>query len=220
MFSDAFVLNRLATQGEIKMAKVQKTCLVTSPLNLPLLRSESVEEYFDIRERLTSEIKPQGIIEELYIEDMAGVVFDIRRLQRCKIGIINSALLEALTNLLKQLLPEPDYGFSEHEKEIDALARDWFVKKSAKQEVLKILQAFGLDETAIEAEAMRIKAGELELFDRMLTLARSRFDRAIRCVSEYKDSLARRLRQNADQILQTDHPPGLEYAPAPASAAA
>jgi hypothetical protein len=130
------------------------------------------------------------------------------------------ALLEALTNLLKQLLPEPDYGFSEHEKEIDALARDWFVKKSAKQEVLKILQAFGLNEIAIEAEAMRIKAGELELFDRMLTLARSRFDRAIRCVSEYKDSLARRLRQNADQILQTDHPPGLEYAPVRASAAA
>jgi hypothetical protein len=201
------------------MTRTQKTP-VASPLNLPLLKSESTDEYLGVLERLTTEIKPKGIVEQFYVEDMASLIFEIRRLQRCKVSLINIAELEAVRNLLNQSLPEPAILFSpDTQEKVAALARDWFVKKSAKQEVLTILQSCGLDASAIEAEAIRLKSADLESIERMLALARSRFDRSLRSVSDYKESVARRLRQSSAQMLQGEEMPVLEYAADQRSAA-
>jgi hypothetical protein len=134
-------------------------------------------------------------------------------LQRCKTDIINNACVSALKSLLKQVLPPRDaMAALGGDTKVDLLARGWFLDEEGSQDALSVLQRRGLDETAIIAEAIRIKSKELESIERMLTLVRSRFDRALRSVNDYKDSLARRLRQAAEQVLQTDDPPGLENA--------
>jgi hypothetical protein len=38
---------------------------VAAPLELPLLKFESAEQYLDLRERLTKEIKPKGALATL-----------------------------------------------------------------------------------------------------------------------------------------------------------
>ena len=86
------------------MTLTQKTP-VASPLNLPLLKSESTDEYLGLLERLTTEIKPKGIVEQFYVEDMASLIFEIRRLQRCKVSLINNAELEALKIYLNSWCP-------------------------------------------------------------------------------------------------------------------
>jgi len=77
---------------------------------------------------------------------------------------------------------------------------------------LETLSRFNLDESAIEAEAIRKSSADLELLDRMLTSLESRRNKALGCIAEYRASLAHQLQENAERIidgkdvLQLEHP--------------
>jgi hypothetical protein len=73
----------------------------------PLLLTESADEFDALRDAFEREIKPRGIIEQMYVHDICSIVWEILRLRRCKVNMINSAFRSALQNLLAQLLREP-----------------------------------------------------------------------------------------------------------------
>jgi hypothetical protein len=74
----------------------------------PLLHSESSEEFQSLCAELEDEIKPRGIIERIYVEDFAHILWEIWRLRRCKVAIINGAFRPALRDLILQVLPGPE----------------------------------------------------------------------------------------------------------------
>jgi hypothetical protein len=80
------------------------------------------------------------------------------------------------------------------------LNKGWFTDKEAHKQVLETLSRFELDETAIEAEAIRRSSADLELLDRMLTSLESRRNKALGCVAEYRAS-PHQLRESADHII-------------------
>ena len=168
---------------------------------LPLLITESADEFDALRDAFEQEIKPRGIIEQMYVHDICAIVWEILRLRRCKAVIINSAFRSALQSLLKQVLRQPGQYEYQVEGEAEALAHSWFTDQEAKKQVSEILSRFELDETAIEAEAIRSSSSELELLDRMLTSLESRRNKALCCVAEYRASLAHQLRESADRII-------------------
>src|SRR6516225_4531831 len=179
---------------------------------LPLLITESAEEFDALRDAFEREIKPRGIIEQMYVHDICSIVWEILRLRRCKVVIINSAFRRALEHVLMQLLKGPGEYDYEVENQAQALAQSWFTDQEAKKEVSELLSRFELDESAIEAEAIRKSSSELELLERMLTSLESRRDKALGCVAEYRASLAHQLRESADRIidgkdvLRLEHP--------------
>jgi hypothetical protein len=166
----------------------------------PLLITESADEFDALRDAFEQEIKPRGIIEQMYVHDICAIVWEILRLRRCKVVIINSAFRSALQNLLMQLLKEPGESDFDVRHDAQALAQGWFTDKEAHKQVLETLSRFKLDESAIEAEAISKSSADLELFDRMLSSLESRRDKALGCVAEYRASLAHQLRQSADRI--------------------
>jgi hypothetical protein len=168
---------------------------------LPLLITESADEFDALRDAFKQEIKPRGIIEQMYVHDICAIVWEILRLRRCKVIIINSAFRSALQNLLKQLSRLPGQYEYQVEGEAEALAHSWFTDQEAKKQVSEILSRFDLDESAIEAEAIRRSSSDLELLDRMLTSLESRRDKALGCVAQYRASLAHQLRENSDRII-------------------
>jgi hypothetical protein len=93
------------------------------------------------------------------------------RLRRCKAGIINAAFRAALQTVVTQLLREPGGSRFDVECEADELARDWFSDPDIKEKVAEALREFELDESAIEAEAIRQSADDLERIDRLLFVA-------------------------------------------------
>jgi hypothetical protein len=168
---------------------------------LPLLITESADEFDALRDAFEREIKPRGIIEQMYVHDISSIVWEILRLRRCKVAIINSAFRSALQSLLKQLLRQPgQFGYHVGD-EAEALAQAWFTDQEAKKQVSEILSGFDLDESAIEAEAIRSSFSDLELLDRMLTSLESRRNKALGCVAEYRASLGQQLRESADRII-------------------
>jgi len=168
---------------------------------LPLLITESADEFDALRDAFEREIKPRGIIEQMYVHDVSAIVWEILRLRRCKVVIINSAFRSALEDLLVQLLKGPGQYDNEVEDEAEALAHAWFTDQEAKKQVSETLSRFDLDESAIEAEAIRRSSSDLELLDRMLTSLETRRNKAFGCVAEYRASLAHQLRESSDRIV-------------------
>jgi hypothetical protein len=89
----------------------------------------------------------------------------------------------------------------DHEQ-IDELANRWFSDTDAREEISELLKQFGLDETAIEAEAIRTSSADLETIDRMLTLAEARRNRALRSIAEYREDFAERLERHSDKLIE------------------
>jgi len=162
----------------------------------PLLITESADEFDAVRDAFEREIKPRGIIERMYVHDICSIVWD----RRCKAVIINAAFSSALEDLLVRLRPPGQQDFEAGDP-ARRLAHAWFTDKAAKKQVLEILGRFDLDESAIEAEAIRRSSSDLELLDRMLTSLESRRNKALGCVAEYRASLAHQLRQSADRVI-------------------
>src|SRR5262249_27448746 len=152
---------------------------------LPLLITESADEFDALRDTFEQEIKPRGIIEQMYVHDISSLVWEILRLRRCKVVIINSALRRAFQDLFDPLLRQPGQYEYYEEDEAQALAQAWFTDEAAKKRVSELLRRVELDESAIEAEAIRKSCSELELLDRMLTSLESRRNKALGCVAEY-----------------------------------
>src|SRR5262249_14022950 len=66
----------------------------------PLLITESDEEFNRIRKAPHEEIKPVGIIEQMYVDEIADLVWQILRLKRCKAGVINLAFHQSSAKIL------------------------------------------------------------------------------------------------------------------------
>jgi hypothetical protein len=171
-----------------------------------LLRNEKVEDFESLHEQLKQEIQPRGFIEEMYVGDIAALVWDIMRLRRLKAGILNNAYQKALKNILSQLFYDPDKNAQDntHRIKADKLACKWFTSSEAKEEVAKLLGQRQLDQDSIVAEAFRLTAPELERIDRMMTLSEVRRERALGSIADYRLTLAKDLEQRSSRILEND----------------
>jgi hypothetical protein len=167
----------------------------------PLLITESAEDFASLSAALAQEIKPRGIVEQIYVDDIAALVWEILRYRRCKAAIINTAFKAALEKLVNRLAGYTDSDTPERE-EREALVENWFSEPEAKKEVSELLAEYHLDESVIEAEAIRSRSEELEVLDRMLTSLESRRNRALRCITDYQDRFARQVREVSDRLIE------------------
>ena len=166
-----------------------------------LLITESAEDYAALSAALMEEIKPHGIIERLYVADIAALVWEILRLRRCKAVIVNTAFKNGLYKIVYRLAGEPEMDTPERQWYEDIII-DWFSKPEARKEVLQLLAKFHLDEFAIEAEAIRSVFSDLEVLDRMLTLLESRRNKALRSIADYRDGFARQVRDASTRVIE------------------
>jgi hypothetical protein len=176
----------------------------------PLLLKESQDGFASFCLELKQDIKPRGVVERTYVHDIASDIWETQRLRRYKTVIINNSRLAALRKILEQLLYRRDYnGYEKHEQAAEDLARGWFENHDDKTKVAKLLRKFQMDEVAIEAEAFRSNAEDLERLDRMLGVLAGRRDKALRCIAEYRQSFSAQLQHAADRILDNDEVPQL-----------
>jgi hypothetical protein len=188
-----------------KMAQVTRATEVALVPKVPLLMTESGEEFASLCASLAREIKPQGIIERTYVDDFAIILWEIQRLRRCKAVIINTAFRSALENLLGQLMCTSGLVSEDlFSGKAKALALAWFSDPQSRDEVTEKLREFHLDDFAIEAEAIRISASDLEPLDRMLTSLEVRRDKVLRGIRDYRYTFAKQLRQTSDRLLENN----------------
>ena len=168
----------------------------------PVLITESADEFSRLQDDLKDEFKPHGAVEDFKVEEIAALIWEIRRYRRAKTTMINSDYRRVLKDLLERVCRQPGQSVSDIEEDTEELAHQWFGNDpSAKQLILQRLAYFGLDEHAIEAEAMRIMAPDLERLDRVLTSLEWRLDKALRSFAEFRGVLAPSLRETAKRVI-------------------
>jgi hypothetical protein len=111
------------------------------------LLTESAQRLEAKRAKLRSVLDPKNGLEELYSDQSFDASNAIERLQRCGPAIINMAMPEALFGILERLAVERERAV--------ALVDQWVSgDPTARSEVSALFQKNGLDESAIEAEAI------------------------------------------------------------------
>ena len=63
---------------------MRRTNELTLLPKLPLLITESADEFDALRDAFEQDIKPRGIIEQMYVHDISAIVWESLRLRRCK----------------------------------------------------------------------------------------------------------------------------------------
>ena len=66
----------------------------------PLLITKSEQDFSTLWAALTGEIKPSGIVERMYVADFASLNWEILRLGRCKVAIVNIVQGSTVRNCL------------------------------------------------------------------------------------------------------------------------
>jgi hypothetical protein len=129
----------------------------------PLLVTEDPAEYDAVFDSVAQTIIPVDRLEWLGVGRYVDFVWEAKRLRRAKAGIVNTTYREALFRVLETILPETDRS------EVAArLVEDWFEKPAERKSVIDLLAKYGLDPESACAEAMALRAPELEKFDRMM----------------------------------------------------
>jgi hypothetical protein len=173
----------------------------------PVLITESVEEFVALRKQLYDEIGPNGAIEQGFVEDLAAVIWEIRRLLRIKAEILNGAFCKALIKVLQQVWSENFEDYIERDNAIEELAWQWLRNDGdAKEKVSELLGQHQLDPTAIEAESFRMHAGDLEKLDYMLCRAELRREKLLTAIASFRQALGKLVRRVSDDLLEAAVP--------------
>ena len=182
---------------------------------LPLLQGESGTDFDRLLQAFVHEVEPRGAVEDMYVRDIARIVWEMLRLRRCETAMINAGFcgaIEAVASRLMEHLGEP---YEPRRQKAAELARQWFV--GDRHEVLKLLGRFELDESALEAEAIRRSSRVLEPVEKALMALEARRDKALGCIAFYRASFARKVRETAARMVEAQ---GREVARLPGAGAA
>jgi hypothetical protein len=167
-----------------------------------LLATEREEEFRELHTALVQELKPRGAVEKIFVGDLAACVWEILRLRRAKTALINMGFEGAKFQILYRLedKPSPD---SLVYSELQGRAIGWTIgNEEDRKQMSSTLKEYSLDETAIEAEAIRRNASELERFERMHSAQEARRDKVLRAMADYRESFANQARAASHQIIE------------------
>jgi hypothetical protein len=175
-----------------------------------LLSTESRDEFLKLRDDVYAEFQPDGPIEQMFVNDVVALTWEIMRVRRLKAGLINGALRTALEKVIAQILPYEDFenGLG-RDRAATELAHQWFTSDAVKATVAELLATYQLDLTTIEAQAYCQCAEALEGLDRWLMMLMARWDKALLGLATYRQSMAKLLRRRTEEILEHEEVPML-----------
>lgn len=195
-------MNKITEQDQSKSGKSGRLSSFQSVDGLfkppPLLDGEDEAEYTGFVEQCISAIGPEDAIERIWLQDFIDNMWDIQRLRRIKVSIVQAARKSGVKVLIGQFTGHDRY--SAHAQNI---ADDWSGgEPDALSYVSDLLQANGLNDDAIIAEAFRDQFKTLERIDGLVASYSYRRDAAIRELERRRDGLAKRAREYAKAEAQ------------------
>jgi hypothetical protein len=161
----------------------------------PVLITERKEEFDELHAALTQELAPRGIVEKLFVADIANLVWEKRRLRRSKTAILDMASKGALRRILCDFTAaDGDWA--------ESVSAVWLTHAHVREDIVELLGTFGLDESAIEAETMRMAASDLEMLDKMMASLEMRIRNVFRAIADYRETFAIQARMASSRLIE------------------
>jgi len=171
-----------------------------------VLPTESAEQFESERLAFENAIKPGDKIEQMQVEDISYHNWKISQRRRFAFAVFKEASTEALYDLLTRQLGALDGDRAQ------ILVRRWAEgEATAKADVVEILGSYGLDETAIDAEAFQRCHRELALIEQSEASHASRRDKVLPNLAFYREIVARQSREQKNPSLEDDRLARIEH---------
>jgi hypothetical protein len=171
-----------------------------------VLPTESAEQFESEHLAFENAIKPRDKIEQMLVEDISYQNWKISQRRRFAFAIFKAALIEALYDLLTRQL-----GVLNSSKAQILVGRWAEGEAAARAEVVEILGRYGLDETAIDAEAFNRCCGKLAVVEQSEASHASRRDKILPNLAFYREMAARQSREEKNLSLEDDQPARIEH---------
>jgi hypothetical protein len=177
----------------------------------PLLPGESAEQYDALQDSIVRQVKPNDVIEAMWVKDIADLVWEAKRLRRWRGQILVQGRLKAAAELIRPAFENenPEHLDGITKSFVDILAAGWVSgKESLKQQAEKYLQEFSLTTEDVTAHAFLLNLAAIERIDRLVSLADQRRDVLLREIERKRATMAQRLRAAAADILDLEQAEG------------
>ena len=146
---------------------------------------------------MLSDLKPKGMIENIWVDDSIQYEWEIIRFRRMRVSILQLSRQDALIRLLLSIFLYYEMERDERER----LAFNWSTGQAdAVKRVDAILKAHDLSSDAIISEAFKIHIDTFDKIDRLIENCTRRRDAAIRNLDKRRDDLAARMRKLASTV--------------------
>jgi hypothetical protein len=130
-----------------------------------LLEGEDSKRYLALYAAVEAEIQPKNIFDQLEVRELTDKIWEELRYKRSSAALIDSAYVEALTTLLTPVDKIRVTMNSAHQAAVKFYSDDF----EAKKKMAVVMAQHGITDAKIQAKAMQIISGTLQLFDRMIT---------------------------------------------------
>lgn len=160
----------------------------------PLLEGEDRSAYDALHDRIIAAVRPEDALDEILTRDIVDLTWEILRLRRIKVAVMEAAADEAVDRALEPAGMHFDLEL--FGAPVRAKRRD---PRSVRERNLKLEQA-GFDREIIAAQAFAAKLVTLERIDRLIMQAEARRNVALREIDRHRSALAERLRALGKEI--------------------
>ncbi|GEO15780.1 hypothetical protein [Microvirga aerophila] len=166
----------------------------------PIILGETTEAYDELLSKATAAVDPTDILEAIWVKDIVDLIWESQRLRRLKAGLLLTARKTALERII-QVTDDPVSSIMRDRSELQTLGSRWLEGEvDAHAEVAAILKQRGLNLDSVMAQALSDKLIEIERIDRMIASADARRNKALSEIERRRESLARRVKSEADDI--------------------
>jgi hypothetical protein len=172
----------------------------------PVIAGEDAQEFWELLERVRDDVKPDDMLEEIWVRDAVELVWEARRLRRLKASVFEVGAHEGLARVLRPFVDS---------LEADELAEKWLRRHRKLKEVDERLAAAGLSMDAVMAETLASRLDDVERIERMIATVEARLAAALREIDRHRAVLAERLRGATQEIADAEY----KELPAPKAAA-
>ena len=180
----------------------------------PLTSGEDPATYDDLLARLTAAVKPDGVIEDLWVRDVADDAWEVLRLRRYKAGYLAACRRDGMTIVLAGL----------GETMSNTLSQRWAVREpTALGDVRERMANAGLGDDAVMGSAFAKHINEFDRIERLIGVAMARRAATLREIAKHRAELAEQLAAATQMAAVQDKVRDAEYtvvAPMPGQATA
>jgi hypothetical protein len=185
-----------APSGSANPPPAPKTAAIVWLAPAPLIKGEDAASYDDLLARISGTLKPTDILEEIWVRDVADLVWDAFRLRRLKAHLLAAAAHEGMAELIGPLL-KWDHTFD--------IAVGWTLREEAAVKTVHgMLAAAGLTVDAATAVTFARKIHEIERIDRMTMAAEARRNAILREIERHRATFTRTLRRTVADVEDAD----------------
>jgi hypothetical protein len=167
----------------------------------PVLQTEDAAAFVRMVEGIRRDVEPRGLVEDMYVGDIACIIWEMLCLRRYRAALINGEFRAAVAAVAQEMMERSGDATAAHGRRVADLARRWFSDADAREEVRTLLRRFNLDETAIEARAIWRAGPRIADLEMRQAALENRRDKALAGIARFRADFSRQMRMSLDRIL-------------------